>query len=69
MNPDAQLTAAQASRLLPGVSRQLIAYWVGAGHLTAVAKTGRSPLYRWADLQSTERATRQSPQSTRRACA
>ncbi len=61
MNLDALVTAEEASTRLPGVSRHLIGMWARLGKLEVKGKRGRSPLYRWGDLLTVERAMRNSP--------
>jgi hypothetical protein len=61
----ALVTAAQAATLLPGVSRQLICMWRKNGKLQPRGQKGRSPLYAWDDIITTEASTRQSGKSTR----
>lgn len=63
-DPDAKLPAHLAARLV-GVSRQLINYWRTSGLIQPVARRGRSPLYRLADILRVEAETRRSPNSRR----
>lgn len=68
MQPDRVLVSAtEAATLLTGlrVTRHAIAMWRQHGRIEPVANRGRSPLYRFSDLLSVERETRQSGRSNR----
>lgn len=59
VNPDATLTATEAAKLIPRLSRYAVGMWKARGKLRPVGKRGRSPLYRWQDLVAVERQTRE----------
>lgn len=56
---DELVTATEASLLLP-ISVQLISMWRSSGKVTPVRMRGRSPLYRYADLEAVERDMREA---------
>jgi hypothetical protein len=67
MGGETLVTALQASRILPTVSRHLIYVWRAQGKLHPHGMRGRSPLYRWSDITAVERQTRTSDPAGQRA--
>lgn len=68
MRPDGTLVSATEGAVLLAslrVTRHAIAMWRQHGRIQPVGKRGRSPLYRFGDLLSAERETRQSGHSHR----